>query len=139
MIGELPKKFNRRLCSILFLSGHVQVINEDDESLAVRWTIDSHSALFTLIIDEVLSLIRRSLSGECHLEGLVLLTHLECGQLRDVDTLTSSSRSWSQHVLHVRDESLQEVLHSDRVLGGHNNLIVWLFDIDCVGFHCVEP
>ena len=61
VIGELTKKLDGWLSSKLLLHWHVEVIDEDDEPFAVRWSVHSQSTLLTLVIDEVLGLVGRGL------------------------------------------------------------------------------
>lgn len=139
VIGELTKKLDGWLSSILLLHWHVEVIDEDDEPLAVWWSVHSQSTLLTLVVDEVLSLVGRSLSGEGNLKSLVLLRHLKSREFLNVHTLTGTSWTWSQDVFHVLDEKLNEVLHSDGVLSGHDDLIVWNLGVDLVLRNSLEP
>lgn len=139
MVSELTKEFDRRLSSIFFLGGHVKIIDEDDELLAVGWSVHSESSLFALIIDEILSLVSGGLGRECHLQGLILLRHLVSGQLLDVHGLSCTCWAWSKYVLHVLDECLNDKLHSDRILSWHHDFIVGQLDVDLVFGNGAKP
>ena len=64
MIGKLSQKFDWGLRTELLLSWHIHIIDKDDESLSVGWTVYTHATLFAFIIDEILSLVGRRLSRE---------------------------------------------------------------------------
>jgi len=57
MIHPLSYELNWWLSTILFLLWHVEIINENDEPLAGRWTINTFSSLFKLLIEGLLGLV----------------------------------------------------------------------------------
>jgi hypothetical protein len=65
VVHPLSKDFNWWLCTILFLLWHVQIINEDDESLTCWWAINTFSSFFDFRINCILCLIFSSLGWKC--------------------------------------------------------------------------
>jgi hypothetical protein len=57
MIEPLSDKFDRWLSTIFLFLGHVKIIDEDNESLAWRWTINTLSSLIKLFVQGILSLV----------------------------------------------------------------------------------
>ena len=57
MVTKLSEEFNRRLCSILFFLGHVEVINRNNVFLSHWSSINSPSDLFELQINCILCLV----------------------------------------------------------------------------------
>jgi len=57
MIHPLTQDFNRRLGSIGLLLGHVEIIDEDNETLSSRRAVDTLSSLFKLLIESILGLV----------------------------------------------------------------------------------
>mmetsp|Transcript_11712 Transcript_11712/g.17848 ORF Transcript_11712/g.17848 Transcript_11712/m.17848 type:complete len:936 (+) Transcript_11712:4723-7530(+) len=139
VVHPLAKDFNRRLGSILFLLGHVQIIDEDDESLASGRSINTLSSLFELLIEGVLSLVRRGLCREGDGDVLVVLGHVVGQQDADIDGLTSSRGARAEDVLLVHKQDLLQVLHSDRIESRHYNITVRDPVINMVFANCIRP
>ncbi len=57
MVHPLTEELNWWLCAILFLLGHVEIINEENELLADGRAVNTFSSLFKLCIHSILSLI----------------------------------------------------------------------------------
>lgn len=65
-VHKLTKKFDWRLCTVLFLLWHVKIINKNDVFLAKRWAPAVLSSLFEVRLEIVLSLVCRGLCWETH-------------------------------------------------------------------------
>mmetsp|Transcript_51844 Transcript_51844/g.121547 ORF Transcript_51844/g.121547 Transcript_51844/m.121547 type:complete len:201 (+) Transcript_51844:5001-5603(+) len=62
VIMPLSDKLDRRLCPVVLLERHVQVIYKQHHLLPCRWSIDSASPLLKLRVDQVLQLVHVRLS-----------------------------------------------------------------------------
>ena len=62
MVEVLTNQLKRRLCTISFFLGHVEVIDENYAFFTNRRTIIAFSSLLHFAVDGVLGLIRSSLS-----------------------------------------------------------------------------
>jgi len=139
VVHELTEQFNGRLGTILFLGRHVEIIDEDDVLLAERWAIDTLTSLFEFVIEVILGLISRCLGREAHDEGLIFFRHLEGHQFGDVDGFTGTGGTGHQNVLVVHDKGPHQVLHTDGVLGGHDNFSIGNVGVDDVLVDGGEP
>lgn len=88
LIQHLAKNLDRRLSTVLFDLGHVQVIDENDDSLAKAGSEYTSAALFKLVVNDILDLVAVSLGREADLNELEL-------------DLVASIQLVHQHVLDV--------------------------------------
>jgi hypothetical protein len=72
MIKPLSDELDGWLSTIFLFLRHVEIINEDNESLAWGRAINTLSSLIKLFIKGVLCLICRSLGRECEWNSLVI-------------------------------------------------------------------
>lgn len=139
VIHVLTEEFKWWLRAVFFLLWHVQVVDEDGVFLAHRWSINALSSLVKLLIEVVLRLICRGLRREGHGKRKELLRHFIGNKLRGVNRFTSSSWPWTQNVLSVGEQKSAQILHTNGVIRGHDNLLERRFDVDFVSRNSFEP
>jgi hypothetical protein len=71
VVHELSDKFKGRNGAPLLFLGHVDVIDEENEFLSNRWSVDTLSSLVELAVKLILGLIGTGLCREYHGEGLI--------------------------------------------------------------------
>lgn len=139
VITELSNDFNWGLGSVLLLLGHVEIINESAVASSNFRSVNFSSSLDHLIIDVILGLVSRSLSGETKGKGLEVLGELSLEKFSNVSRFTSSSRSRNHNVLVTVNEGSHDPLHADGIKGGYHNLIVSKLGINYVLLDSVVP
>jgi hypothetical protein len=125
LIDPLTEDLNRRLSTILFDLGHVQVINENNtlHTNSGSKVILSQFGQFT--IDNVLNLIASGLSRESNINGEPFVSWELLKDILDVFGLTSTG--WTNEhdwlSLLLAHQKLKHVAVLDLVRGGNDDLI----------------
>jgi hypothetical protein len=132
VIKVLSKDLHRGLSTILFLLGHVEIIDKENALLASRRAIDTLSPLLKLSIDGILGLVGGCLSREGDVNTLILLRKPSLEKGVAIEGFTSTDRARAHDVLLVGDQSLHEVEHSGVIIGGDDDVTetVALIDLE---------
>jgi hypothetical protein len=139
MVEPLAEKLNGRLSEILFLLGHVQIINKDAKLLARRRTENTFTSLLKFLIKSILDLVSTGLSGESQRNSLVVLRHFLVQHVCNIDSFTGTSRTRGKNVLSVTHEQFLDVFHADRIESGHNDFRVGMLLVNFERLHGVGP
>ena len=120
LVEHLAKNLDGRLRSVLLNLRHVQIIDEDDDFLAVASTEHAGSPLVKFAINYVLNLVAMGLGRETNLDGDVLgsfqsLVQLVHEHVLDVGRLACAGRANEQCWNLVDDAELLDVTVSLRV------------------------
>ena len=106
VVHPLSKDLDWRLCTVNFLLGHIQIINEYDESFACWWSINTFSSLFKLLIKSILRLVCRGLSRECNWNVLVFFWKLIGKENLNVHCFASACWTWAENMLFMCEKKL---------------------------------
>jgi hypothetical protein len=140
LVQELPEKFNGRLRTILFLGGHVQIVDEEHTSALGFGTILTLTNLIQFAVYDVLGHHGGSLGREAKFNAHELIGREFVEDIvLDVDGLARSGGSAEEHRDFVVDVYLQQLLVAHCVVGLHDDLL-WesgfadlLVEVDVVG------
>lgn len=127
VVHPLSQQLDRRLRSKYLLLGHVQVINEDHNlSLAsVRPVLTFTPSGADLAVDKSLDLVGVGLSRKgCGQVGIVVVVVVGVELVCHVDGLACTSGADEQGVHVVLDVDMQEVVVTDAVVGGDDEVSV---------------
>mmetsp|Transcript_120675 Transcript_120675/g.385300 ORF Transcript_120675/g.385300 Transcript_120675/m.385300 type:complete len:585 (+) Transcript_120675:5572-7326(+) len=142
VVVPLPNELDGRLCAVVLLDGHVQVVDEEHHLLARGRPVDAAAALLELGVNEVLELVHVCLRRKVDVCALEVLRRALREPQRDVDTLASACWARAKHMLVLQHQELEAIHQSHRVDRRNHDLLVtrptWHF-VSRKGFHPRDP
>ncbi len=142
VVHPLAEQLDRRLCAVLFLLWHVQVVNENYNLILalLRPEVPLASSSAHFGINQTLNLISIGLPWKGSRQKSILLVVIVLVEfIRHVDWLACACGAAKQDMHVIFYIEVQEVIVPDGVIGRDDQLIVRDALGDDKGWHCLWP
>ncbi len=106
VVHVLSDQLNWRLCSVLLLFGHVEIVHEDDALFTDGRSVDTFSEFVQFSVDCVLCLVAAGLGTKHHSNILILFAQLFINKLANVKRFTCTRWSHIQYMLFIGNQKL---------------------------------